>query len=150
MKRIALLLLALAGLSLAACAPRAPDPDRFASKFFDQGKDAILDSLKDQKVSEPQLKAATSILERYQKTAPADIAAAMRAQQELMLALTSGRDSATLLKLEATQNPAQQKALRTIGSMHEELASAVGSDNWKAASARLEEKYGRFFKPEKK
>lgn len=150
MKRIALLLLALAGLSLAACAPRAPDPDRFAAKFFDQGKDAILDSLKDQKVSEPQLKAASSILERYQKTAPADIAAAMRAQQELMLALTSGRDSATLLKLDANQTPAQQKALRTIGAMHEELASAVGGDTWKATSARLEEKYGRFFKPEKK
>jgi len=150
MKHIALLLLALAGLSLAACAPHAPDPDRFAAKFFDQGKDAILDSLKDQKVGEPQLKAASSILERYEKTAPADIAAAMRAQQELMLALTSGRDAATLLRLEASQNPAQQKALRTIGSMHEELASAVGSDTWKATSAKLEEKYGRFFKPEKK
>jgi len=150
MKRIALLLLAIAGLSLAACAPHAPDPDRFATKFFDQGKDAILDSLKDEKASEAQLKAATGILDRYEKTAPHEIAAFMRAQQELMLALTSGRDSATLLKLEAAQNPLQQKALQTIGSMHEELASAVGADTWKATSAKLEEKYGRFFKPETK
>jgi len=150
MKRIVLLLLALAGLSLAACAPRAPDPDRFATKFFDHGKETILDVLKDQKASEVQIKAASGILERYEKTAPADIAAAMRAQQELMLALTSGSDSATLLKLEANQNPLQHKALRTIGSMHEELASAVGADTWKATSAKLEEKYGRFFKPETK
>jgi hypothetical protein len=150
MKRIALLFLALAGLSLVACAPRAPDPDRFAAKFFDHGKETILDTLKDQKVSEAQIKAATGILERYEKTAPGDIAAAMRAQQDLMLALTSGRDAATLLKLEADQNPVQQKALRTIGSMHEELAAAVGADTWKATSATLEEKYGRFFKPEKK
>jgi len=46
MKRIALLLLALAGLSLAACAPRAPDPDHFAEKFFEHGKDSILDAMK--------------------------------------------------------------------------------------------------------
>lgn len=150
MTRIALLFLALAGLSLAACAPRAPDPDRFATKFFDHGKETILDTLKDQKASDAQLKAATGILERYQKTAPADIAAALRTQQDLMYALTSGRDSATLLKLEAEQTPAQQKALRTIGGMHEELASAVGADTWKATSAKLEEKYGRYFKPEKK
>jgi len=94
MKRIALLFLALAGLSLAACAPRAPDPDRFAEKFFEHGKDSILDAMKDQKVSESQLASARSILERYEPNAQREMASAFRAQQELMLALSSGRDSA--------------------------------------------------------
>jgi hypothetical protein len=149
MKRIALLLLALTGLSLVACAPRAPDPDRFATKFIEHGKKSILDAMKDQKVSELQLTTARGILDRYEPNAQREVASAMRAQQELMLALTSGRDSATLLKLEADQNRVQDQALRTIGHMHEELASAVGPEKWKGISTRLEEKYSRYFKPGK-
>lgn len=149
MKRIALLLLALVGLSLAACAPRAPDPDRFAAKFFEHGKETILHAMKDQKVSESQLTTARGILDRYEPGAQREMAAAMRAQQELMLALTSGRDSATLLKLEADQNRVQDQVLRTIGRMHEELASAVGAEKWKGTSAQLEEKYSRYFRPRK-
>jgi len=149
MKRITLLLLALTGLSLAACAPRAPDPDRFAAKFFEHGKATILDTMKDQKASESQLKTARGIIDRYESNAQREIASAMRAQQELMLALTSGRDSATLLKLEADQNQVQDQVLRTIGHMHEELASAVGPEKWKGTSAQLEAKYSRYFKPGK-
>ncbi len=149
MKRIALLLLALTGLSLAACAPRAPDPDRFAEKFFEHGKESILDAMKDQKVGEPQLAAARGILDRHEPEARREMASAMRAQQELMLALSSGRDSATLLRLEADQHKVRDQALRTIGRMHEELASAVGPENWKGTSARLEEKYSRYFRPRK-
>jgi hypothetical protein len=149
MKRITLLLFALVGLSLAACAPHAPNPDRFAVNFFEHGKDSILDALKDQKVSEAQLKAATAVIDRYQKNAEQDMAAAMRTQQALMLALASGRDSGTLLKLDAEQSHAQQQALHTIGRMHEELASAVGAETWTGTSAKLEKKYGRYFKPEK-
>jgi len=149
MKRITLLLLALAGLSLAACAPRAPDPDHFSAKFFEHGKESILDAMKDQKVGESQLAAARGILDRYQPNAQSEMAAAVRAQQELMLALTSGRDSATLLKLEADQHRVQDQALRTIGRMHEELASAVGPEKWKGTSAQLEEKYSRYFRPRK-
>jgi len=149
MKRIALLLLALAGLSLAACAPRAPDPDRFAAKFFEHGKESILDALKDQKVSESQLAAARGILDRHEPNAQREMAAAMRAQQALMLALSSGRDAATLFRLEADQHQVQDQVLRTIGSMHEELASAVGPEKWKGVSAQLEKKYSRYFKPRK-
>ena len=149
MKRIALLLLALAGLSLAACAPRAPDPDRFAEKFFEHGKDSILDAMKDQKVSESQLAAARGIIDRHQPGAQREMAAAMRAQQELMLALSSGRDSATLLKLESDQNKVRDQVLRTIGRMHEELASAVGTEKWQGTSAELEKKYSRYFRPRK-
>jgi len=149
MKRTVLLLLALTGLSLAACAPRAPDPDRFAMKFFEHGKDAILDVLKDQKVDDTQLKTARGILERYEPTASREVASAMRAQQELLLALSSGRDSATLLKLEADQNRLQDQALRTIGHMHEELASTVGAEKWKGASAQLEAKHSRYFRSKK-
>jgi Spy/CpxP family protein refolding chaperone len=149
MKRIVLLILALAGLSLAACAPRAPDPDRFAAKFFEHGKDSILDAMKDQKVSESQLAAARGILRRNEPGVQREMASAMRAQQELMLALSSGRDSATLLKFEADQNQVQDQALRTIGRMHEELASAVGPEKWKGTSAQLEERYSRYFKPRK-
>jgi hypothetical protein len=149
MKRITLLLLALTGLSLAACAPRAPDPDRFAAKFFEHGKESILEAMKDQKVSESQLAAARGILNRYEPNAQREMAAAMRAQQELMLALSSGHDSATLLKFEADQNRVQDQVLRTIGGMHEELASAVGPEKWKGTSTRLEEKYSRYFRPRK-
>lgn len=149
MKRTALLLLALTGLALAACAPRAPDPDRFAAKFFEHGKESIIDAMKDQEVGKSQLAAARGILDRYQPEAQRDLAAAMRAQQELMLALSTGGDSATLLRLEAGQNKVQDQALRTIGRMHEELASAVGPEKWKGTSAELEEKYGRYFKPKK-
>jgi len=66
-----------------------------------------------------------------------------------MLALTSGNDSATLLRLEADQHKVQDQALRTIGIMHEELASAVGPEKWKGTSAQLEEKYSRYFRPKK-
>jgi len=149
MKRIALLLLALTGLSLAACAPHAPDPDRFAVKFIEHGKQSILDAMKGQKVSEQQLTTARGILDRYEPSAKREMASAMRAQQALMLALTSGRDSATLLKLEADQNRVQDQVLHTIGQMHEELASAVGPEKWKGTSAQLEEKYSRYFKPGK-
>lgn len=149
MKRIALLLLALAGLSLAACAPRAPDPDRFAEKFFDHGKETIIDAIKEQNVSEAQLTAARSIFDRHESSAKREIAAAMRAQQELMLALTSGRDTASLHKLDTDQNKAQEQVLRTVGSLHEELASAVGSDRWKAISTQLEKKYRQYFKSRK-
>ena len=133
MKKPALLLVFLA-VVLAACAPRAPDPDRFAAKFFDHGKDAILDSLRDQKASDAQLNDAQNILARYERTAPGDIAAAIRAHQKLMMALSSGSDTATLLKLESERNPAQLKALRTIGNMHEEIATAVGARTWAAAT----------------
>ena len=149
MKRIALLILALAGMSLAACAPRAPDPDRFATHFFEHGKESILDAMKDQKVSEAQLATARGILDRHEPNAQREMAAAMRAQQALMLALSSGRDSATLLQLEADQHQTQDQALRTIGRMHEELASAVGPEKWKGTSAQLEEKYSRYFRPRK-
>ena len=149
MKRITLLLLALTGLSVAACAPRAPDPDRFAAKFFEHGKESILEAMKDQKVSESQLAAARGVLDRHESNAQRELAAAMRAQQELMLALSSGHDSATLLRLEADQNRVQDQVLRTIGGMHEELASAVGPEKWKGTSARLEEKYSRYFRPRK-
>jgi hypothetical protein len=149
MKRIALLLLALTGLSLAACAPHAPDPDRFAAKFFEHGKESILDAMKDQKVSESQLAAARGIIDRHEPNARREMAAAVRAQQALMLALTSGNDSATLLRLEADQHKVQDQALRTIGIMHEELASAVGPEKWKGTSAQLEEKYSRYFRPKK-
>ncbi len=149
MKRTALLLLALAGLSLAACAPRAPDPDRFAAKFFEHGKDSILDAMKDQKVGESQLAAARGILDRHEPDARREMASAMRAQQALMLALSSGRDSATLLNLEADQHRVQDQALRTLGRMNEELASAVGPEKWKATSAQLEQKYSRYFSPRK-
>jgi len=149
MKQIALLLLAVAGLSLAACAPHAPDPDRFAVKFIEHGKKSILDAMKDQQVTELQLTSARGILARYEPNAKREMASAMRAQQELMLALSSGQDSATLLKLEADQNRVQDQVLRTIGRMHEELASAVGPEKWKGTSARLEDKYSRYFKPGK-
>ena len=79
MKRTALLLLALTGLALAACAPRAPDPDRFAAKFFEHGKESIIDAMKDQEVGKSQLAAARGILDRYQPEAQRDLAAAMRA-----------------------------------------------------------------------
>jgi hypothetical protein len=149
MKHIALLLLALTGLSLAACAPHAPDPDRFAEKFFEHGKESILDAMKDQKVGESQLAAARGIIDRHEPNARREMAAAVRAQQALMLALTSGNDSATLLRLEADQHKVQDQALRTIGRMHEELASAVGPEKWKGTSAQLEEKYSRYFRPKK-
>ena len=147
MKRIALLLLLLSGLSLAACAPRAPDPERFAEKFFEHGKKSILHAMKDQEVSESQLASARGVLDRYQPDAQREIASVVRAQQALMLALSSGGDSATLLKLEAGQNQVQNQALRTIGRMHEELASAVGPEKWQGTSAKLEKKHGRYFKP---
>lgn len=133
-------------LTVSACAPHAPDPDRFAQHFFHEGKESILAALEDQQVPPAKLDQAKSIIARYEQSVPKEVAAAMRAHEELLLAVTSGRDGSTLLGLEQELHRRQETALRSIGAMHEELQREVGAGVWQSASAQMGKKMRRFLR----
>jgi hypothetical protein len=133
-------------LTATACVPHAPDPDKFAQHFFHDGRESILSALENQHVPPAQLDQAKSIITRYEQTVPNEIAAALRAHEDLLLAVTSGRDSGTLLGLEQESHRKQETALRSIGAMHEELQREVGAGVWQSASAEMGKKMDRFFR----
>lgn len=136
-----LLLVAL----LSACAWHA-DTDKRAHKFFDEGKDMILSALKRQEAGETQLKDARAILERHEKTVPAEIAGVFRKQHALFRGITSGQNSEQLAALETEVHKTSEQTLRSIGRMHEELTVAVGEKTWKAATADLDKRMARHFR----
>jgi hypothetical protein len=147
-RSFALALVSILALITAACMPHAPDPDKFAQHFFQDGKESILSALQDQHVAPNQLDQARSILARYEQTVPNEIAAVLRAHEDLVLAITSGRDSGTLLGIEQDLHRKQEVALRSLGSMHEELQHEVGAGVWQSASAQMSKKAERFFRKE--
>jgi len=145
MKRYHALLVLLLFLTLSACF-RPPEPDSFGRWFFGEGKEMIMDNLERQEASKAQTDQAQAILDRYEKTAPGEIAEAYRRHQALFLAITSGKNTATLLRLEQDFRGAHEKSLRSLGRMHEELEAAVGDKTWQAVSARMEQKMSRYVK----
>lgn len=145
MRRLLMILLPLALVVAGGCAPRF-DADTKAQRFFDKGRSYILAALEDQKASPEQLERARSVLARYEQTVPADIARLFRRQQEMILAVTSGKKTAALLELDAALHAAHLEAVRSIGRMHEELEATVGAPLWAAATAQLEAKMSRYFK----
>ena len=140
MRMLAVVLLA----AVSACTFR-PDPDRHARKFFDEGKEMIIEALEKQDATKQQLAAAKAVLAKYDATLPADIAAVMRKQRDMFRGVATGRDSATLVQLEADLHQAHEKTARAIGRMHEEVGAAVGEATWKAAQARLDKRWAKRF-----
>lgn len=122
-----------------------PDPDRHARKFFDEGREMIIDALKKQDATEPQLKAAEAVLAKYQPTLPGEIATVMRKQRDLFRGVATGRDSATLVRLETELHQTHEATVRTIGRMHEEIGTAVGAATWKGAQAQLDKRWAKHF-----
>lgn len=131
-------------VAMSACTWR-PDPDKHAREFFDEGREMIMSTLKKQDASEAQLQAAKTVLQRNKPSLPPEIADVLRKQQALLRAIVTGQDSATLAKLEADLHQSNEKAVRAIGQMHEELATAVGDKTWKATTAELDQRWAKHF-----
>ena len=147
MKRTPFLFLAvLLTATMSACGPRSFDPDRAAQRFFDQGREEILTSLKNQNATPAQLDQTRAILDRNGQTVPKEIAAMFREHKELLRAVIAGKDSSTLLAQEDKFHAKHVAATASIGRMHEELASAVGKPLWEAASADTQQRMARYFR----
>jgi hypothetical protein len=147
MKRTPFLLLAvLLTVTMSACGPRNFDPDRGAQRLFDKGREQILSSLEKQNATPSQQEQARAILDRHGQTVPKEIAAMFREHKELLRAVTAGKDSSTLLAQEDKFHASHVAAVRGIGSMHEELESAVGKPLWEAASADMQQRMARYFR----
>lgn len=140
-------LLPLLILGLTACGMHR-DPDRIAESFFDRGESKILKSLKKNDATSAQLERAREILTRSKPDVTRDLAQLFRQHRGLMLAVTSGKDSSTLLDLEGTLHRAHEQTLQRIGKMHEELRGAVGEKTWQAASADMERDMARHLRAE--
>ncbi len=141
-----LFLLLLSALLIASgCAPRW-DADTQARRFFDRGRAHILAALEEEKASSAQLERARAVLGRHEPEVVAAIAGLFRRQQDMLLAVTSGKKTVTLLELDEQLHATHLEAVRAIGRMHEELESVVGAPLWTAASAALEAKTAGYFK----
>ena len=137
---ILILLLALSG-----CAHHRSTDDH-AKAFFDDGRSYILKYLKKQDVSQEQIERAKAILDRDEARVTRDIAAAFSTHKEMLFAVTTGKDSATLAPLENSAHLAQAQAVRSIGQMHEALQTAVGAEKWDAAMLGMEKKMARYLR----
>lgn len=132
-------------LALTGCAQHRT-PDEHAKAFFDDGRSYILNSLKKQDANPEQLGQARAILDRDAATVTQHIAALFRTQQDVLFAVTTGKDTATLEPLENSAHLAQVDAIHSIGQMHEALRAAVGPDLWKATTLRMEKKMARYLR----
>lgn len=121
-------------------------PEDHAQHFFNRGKDRILDALKQAKATPEQLARAHGVFDRSEKPTVAHIGAVLDEQRHLFIAVAAGKTQQALLAIEQNLHAAQMRAAQTIGQMHEELAAAVGTPTWTAASAIMEEKMMRQLK----
>lgn len=121
-------------------------PEQHAQAFFEDGRGYILKSLRRQDASPQQLKQAENILDRDKDEVTSHIAALLRAQRQVFFAVTTGKDTATLLALENSAHQAQTQAVTSIGQMHEALQAAVGPQTWGATTQALEKKMARHMK----
>lgn len=132
-------------LALTGCAQHRT-PDQHAKAFFEDGRSYILDSLKKQGATSTQLDQARAILDHDEATVTHNIAALFRTQQDVLFAVTTGKDTATLEPLENSAHLAQLDAVQSIGKMHEALRAAVGPDLWQAATSSMEKKMARYLR----
>jgi len=138
-------LMAVAALALLAACSFRMDPDKHAHKFFDEGRDMILSSLKKQDLPEAQIKGARAVLDRHEAAITGEIAGVFRQQRSLFRGITSGQGSEQLVQLESALHKSNEQAVRSIGRMHEELATTVGEPAWKAATADMSRRMARHF-----
>lgn len=137
---ILILLLALTG-----CAHHRT-ADEHAKAFFGDGRHYILKSLKRQGASPEQLDQAKAVLDRDEATVTRNLAATMRAQQDVLFAVTTGKDSATLAPLDSNAHLKQTQAVQSIGQMHESLQATVGPALWQASMLDMEKKMSRYIR----
>lgn len=141
---VRLWIVTLSVLALGACATHR-SPEDFAAKFFDRGEHYIVKSLKKQDLPDPTLEQARGVLDQNRATVTRDIAQFLRSQREVMRAVTTGRETDTLLPLEDKMHKSHEQALSSIGRMHAELRTTVGDQAWTGVSANLEKRMARHF-----
>lgn len=132
-------------LTLTGCAHHRTS-DQHAKAFFEDGRSYILKSLKKQDASQEQLDRAKAILDREEAEVTRYIAASFQAHKEMLFAVTTGKDSATLVPLENSAHLAQAQTVRSIGQMHDALQTAVGPELWKATTLSMEKKMARYIR----
>lgn len=124
-------------LALGGCAPSRSPQDR-AEWFFDKGESTIIKSLKKQDISDEALTQARQTIDRHRPVVVRDLTAFMDSQYDMFSGLVAGKETNDLLALERSLHDVHQRTLRSIGSMHEDLAKTVGAPAWQAASAYRE------------
>ena len=131
-RSVTMALVASAVLFLAGCS--FPDgPRDKAEWFFDKGADKIVDSLEDQDVAEARIEEAEAVLADHRSRVVDDLADAFSQQHDSFGTLLAGSDADTLLAQQDRLDGAKRAALRSIGAMHAELESTVGTSAWEAA-----------------
>lgn len=143
-------LLAVASVALLAACTFRMDPDKHAQKFFDEGRDMILSSLKKQDVDEARLKSARAVLDRHETAITGEVAGVFRHQRQLFRGITTGQGAEQLVALESELHKNHEQTVRSIGRMHEELAATVGDQTWKAAMADMDRRMARHFGDDRK
>jgi hypothetical protein len=140
-----LFLLAIITLGVAACAPRF-NPERAAQGFMDKGEQKIVKAIEESKGTPEQIAKAKAVIGRHKPAIVSDIKNMFDEHREVMLVVTSGAQTNDLLAREKSLHAAQERAARSIGKMHEELASSVGPSTWASASAQLRQQAEHYFK----
>jgi len=121
------------------------NPEKHAQRFFDEGRDQILTSLKRQDLATATIETANATITRHEKAVTSSIAATLRQQRKLLHGITSGQGADRLVALESDLHTANVKAAQAIGGMHDELAKSVGENAWQLVTARLDKRAARHF-----
>ncbi|MAE96772.1 MAG: hypothetical protein CL910_19155 [Deltaproteobacteria bacterium] len=140
--RFATVLLLVLAMGLSACGRRHTAEDG-AGWIFEHGTDWLVDALEEQDATDEQIAAAEAVIEQHQADVTAALTTLLKQHREMVLGLASGGDAAALLALEEPLRTAHVASLESIGTMHQEVGSAVGDETWQAATAYMNERLAR-------
>ena len=132
-------------LFIAGCGMHKTPAER-AEWFFEKGENYISDSLDDHGATEQQLSKVESTMKQHKSRVTNHLEQALVTRREVMKGIMSGKDDTELMQLEKDFHNANQKALRSIGTMHKELENVVGNKIWAAAATEREKKFSRHSK----
>ena len=131
--------------SVSACGFHKSPAER-AEWFFEKGENYISDSLDDHGANDQQLATVELTMKKHKPAVTANLEQALINQKSVFKGVMAGKTGSDLLELEKQFHNANQKALRSIGTMHQELENVVGKKIWAAAATERENKFSRHSK----
>jgi len=132
-------------LAISGCGMHKSPADR-AEWFFEKGECTISDSLDDHGANDQQLADVERTMKKHKPAVTANLEQALINQRNVFKGVMAGNMGEDLIALENKFHNANQKALRSIGTMHQELENIVGNKIWAAAAAEREKKFARHSK----